>query len=138
MGCDVLEVVLREGEGGRADAADAHREGNGNGNGNMGGRTALPVANFFSVATMPPLRCAAFKALLPRTTVSRGPAAPPRVFDPILVTVSQSLILAVCVVLCCVVSGGMELLRTRCRRRGEVLGTRCVLSVAGYCAGADV
>jgi hypothetical protein len=53
-------------------------------------RTALEVANFFSVATMPPLRWAALSALLPLTTVSRGPAGPPRVREPILVTWSQS------------------------------------------------
>lgn len=52
--------------------------------------TALAEANFFSVATMPPLRWAAFKADLPLTTVSRGPAAPPRVRLPILVTEFQS------------------------------------------------
>lgn len=53
-------------------------------------RTALAEANFFSVATMPPLRWAAFSADLPFTTVSRGPAAPPRVRLPILVTEFQS------------------------------------------------
>lgn len=58
--------------------------------GNLVIHTALAVAYFFSVATIPPLRCAALSALLPLTTVSRGPAAPPRVRAPILVTLSQS------------------------------------------------
>jgi hypothetical protein len=50
----------------------------------------LADANFFSVATIPPLRWAAFRADFPLTTVSRGPAAPPRVRLPILVTEFQS------------------------------------------------
>ncbi len=50
----------------------------------------MAEANFFSVATIPPLRWAAFRADLPLTTVSRGPAAPPRVRLPILVTEFQS------------------------------------------------
>ena len=33
--------------------------------------TAFPVANFFSVPTMAPLRWAWFRAPFPRTTVSR-------------------------------------------------------------------
>lgn len=49
----------------------------------------LPVANFFSVATMAPDLWAWFRAPLPRTTVSRVEAPPP-VLLPILVTVSQS------------------------------------------------
>lgn len=53
-------------------------------------RTWFAVANFFSVAMMPPLRCAAFRAALPRTTVSRCWAPGPRVLLPILVTDSQS------------------------------------------------
>ena len=52
----------------------------------------LPVVYFFSDPMTAPLRWAAFKALRPLTVVSRG-AAPPRVLLPILVTVSQSLIL---------------------------------------------
>jgi hypothetical protein len=52
--------------------------------------TALAEAYFFSVATMPPLRWAALSADLPFTTAARGPAAPPRVRLPILVTDSQS------------------------------------------------
>lgn len=52
--------------------------------------TALPVWNFFSVATMAPLRWAAFRAADPRTTVSRWAAPAPRVRLPILVTESQS------------------------------------------------
>jgi len=60
--------------------------------------TALAVANFFSVPMMAPLRWAALSALFPLTTVSRGPAAAPRVRDPILVTVSHSsLIVSVCI-----------------------------------------
>lgn len=43
---------------------------------------------------MPPLRCAAFMALFPRTTVSRCEAPGPRTLLPIFVTSSQSLILA--------------------------------------------
>ncbi|KAB8342924.1 hypothetical protein FH972_022521 [Carpinus fangiana] len=59
------------------------------------GRTLLGSAgrfeaNFFSVASTEPDRWAALSAALPRTTVSRGPAAPPRVLEPILVTESQS------------------------------------------------
>ena len=54
-----------------------------------GKRTALPAVNFFSVATIWPERCAALRAPLPRTTVSRWPA-PPLVLEPIVVTVSQS------------------------------------------------
>ena len=52
--------------------------------------TALAEAYFFSVATMPPLRWAALSADLPFTTAARGPAAPPRVRLPILVTESHS------------------------------------------------
>lgn len=52
--------------------------------------TALAEAYFFSVATIPPLRWAAFRADLPLTTVSRGPEAPPRTRLPILVTEFQS------------------------------------------------
>lgn len=58
--------------------------------------TALPTANFFSWPTMVPLRCAAFRAPLPRTTVSLA-VAPPRALLPI-VTVSQSDILTVVLV----------------------------------------
>ena len=54
-----------------------------------GGLTALPVANFFSVPTMAPLRWAWFRAPFPRTTVSRWEEPPPLLL-PILVTVSQS------------------------------------------------
>ena len=50
--------------------------------------TELPAPNFFSVPMTAPVRWAALRALLPRTTVSR--AAPPRVLLPILVTESQS------------------------------------------------
>lgn len=52
--------------------------------------TALPTAYFFSVATTAPLRWAAFSALLPRTTVSRCTAPPPRTLLPMRVTESQS------------------------------------------------
>lgn len=52
-------------------------------------QTALPVAYFFSVATMVPVLWALFKAPLPRTTVSRCDEPPPALL-PILVTVSQS------------------------------------------------
>jgi len=52
--------------------------------------TALPVAYFFSVPMMAPLRAAAFNAAAPRTTVSRWAPPPPRVLLPILVTDSQS------------------------------------------------
>lgn len=55
----------------------------------------LPVVYFFSVARIPPDRWAAFKALLPLMTVSRGAAPAPRCLPPILVTESQSLILVV-------------------------------------------
>jgi len=57
--------------------------------GGKGELTALPEANFFSVATAPERR-AALMPLRPRTTVSRWEAPPPRVLLPILVTVSQS------------------------------------------------
>lgn len=59
------------------------------GGGNKEFLTAFPVANFFSVATIAPLRWALFRAPLPRTTVSRW-LEPPPVLLPILVTVSQS------------------------------------------------
>lgn len=55
----------------------------------------LPVVYFFSAPRRVPERCAAFKALLPLMTVSRGMAPPPLCFLPILVTESQSLILVV-------------------------------------------
>lgn len=51
--------------------------------------TEFPVANFFSVPMMAPVRWAAFRAPFPRTTVSRW-LEPPPVLLPILVTVSQS------------------------------------------------
>ncbi len=50
--------------------------------------TELPVANFFSVPTSEPVRCAALMALRPLTTVSRLDA-PARALLPILVTWSQ-------------------------------------------------
>lgn len=52
--------------------------------------TALPVENFFSVATIRPDRWAAFRALRPLTTVSRC-TPPPRCLLPMRVTESQSL-----------------------------------------------
>lgn len=52
--------------------------------------TALAVAYFFSVVMAEPLLLAALRALWPRSTVSRGPPAPPRVLLPILVTEFQS------------------------------------------------
>ena len=52
-------------------------------------RTMLPVANFFSVPTMAPVRWAWLSAPFPRTTVSRW-EGPPLTLLPILVTVSQS------------------------------------------------
>lgn len=55
----------------------------------MGLLTVLPVAYFFSVATIVPARWAWFRAPLPRTTVSRCEDPPP-VLLPIFVTVSQS------------------------------------------------
>jgi len=55
----------------------------------MGGRT-LPAANFFSVPTTAPLRCAAFRALLPLIVVSLVATPGPRTLLPILVTFSQS------------------------------------------------
>lgn len=63
----------------------------GKGGGIDGGErlTALPVLNFFSVAIDPPERFAAFRAELPRTTVSRC-EAPLRALLPILVTESHS------------------------------------------------
>lgn len=57
--------------------------------GDMARLTGFPAENFFSVPTMAPLRCAAFRADLPRTTVSFCDA-PPVTLLPILVTVSQS------------------------------------------------
>jgi hypothetical protein len=57
------------------------------------GRT-FAVENFLSVATTAPLRWAALSALFPLTVVSRS-APGPRALLPILVTVSQSLILKV-------------------------------------------
>ena len=51
--------------------------------------TWLPVANFFSVPTMAPVRAAALSAPLPFMTVSRC-EPPPLTLLPILVTVSQS------------------------------------------------
>lgn len=51
--------------------------------------TGFPAANFFSVPMMVPLRWAALRAALPRTTVSRCDG-PPLTLLPILVTVSQS------------------------------------------------
>lgn len=53
-------------------------------------RTVLPVANFFSVPTTPPLRCAWFSADLLRMTVSFSEAPGPRALEPIFVTWSQS------------------------------------------------
>lgn len=53
-------------------------------------RTALAEAYFFSVPMTPPLRWAALRAALPRTTVSRSEAPGPRALLPILVTLSQS------------------------------------------------
>ena len=79
-----------------ADVADEHGEGRnrirrGSGWAN-GGRelTALAVAYFFSVVMAEPLLLAALRALWPRSTVSRGPPAPPRTLLPILVTEFQS------------------------------------------------
>lgn len=63
--------------------------------GKLGVLTALVLPNFFSVATTPPVLCAALSADLPRMTVSRGAAGPPRVRLPILVTWSQSDMVAV-------------------------------------------
>ena len=58
--------------------------------------TAFPEAYFFSVPTSIPCLEAAFSALLPLIVVSRG--APPELcFAPMRVTVSQSLILKLCV-----------------------------------------
>ena len=48
------------------------------------------VENFFSVPMTAPDLCAAFRALLPLTTVSRVLAPGPRALLPILVTASQS------------------------------------------------
>lgn len=59
-----------------------------------GSLTVFPVAYFFSVATIAPVRWALFKAPFPRTTVSRW-LEPPPVLLPILVTVSQSSAMAV-------------------------------------------
>jgi hypothetical protein len=56
--------------------------------------TALPEAYFFSVPITRPERWAAFRALLPLTTVSRG-AGPERCLVPMRVTESQSLMVAV-------------------------------------------
>ena len=58
-------------------------------------RTALPVANFFSVPMMAPVRWAWFRAPFPRTTVSRW-EPPPLVLLPIFVTVSQSSMVGIC------------------------------------------
>lgn len=58
------------------------------------GLTELVEPNFFSVARMAPERWAALRADLPLMVVSRT-APPPRVLFPILVTVSQSSMLAV-------------------------------------------
>lgn len=63
--------------------------GGGKGDGVAGQLTVLPVAYFFSVATMVPALWAWFNAPLPRTTVSRCEDPPP-VLLPIFVTVSQS------------------------------------------------
>ena len=52
--------------------------------------TALAVEYFFSVAIAPPDRLAAFKAVLPRMTVSRSPPPGPRALLPIRVTESHS------------------------------------------------
>jgi hypothetical protein len=57
-------------------------------------RTEFPAPNFFSVPMTAPLLCAALRADLPLTTVSRA-APPPRVLVPIFVTVSQSSMIAV-------------------------------------------
>lgn len=51
--------------------------------------TGFPAENFFSVPTIAPVRWAALRADLPRTTVSFCDA-PPVTLLPILVTVSQS------------------------------------------------
>jgi hypothetical protein len=72
------------------------RRGGAEGEGTGGGvlecriRTALPEAYFFSVATTPPLRCAALRADLPRMTLERGALEPPLTLLPILVMVFQS------------------------------------------------
>lgn len=50
----------------------------------------MAVEYFFSVEMAEPLLLAALRALWPRSTVSRGPPAPPRVLLPILVTEFQS------------------------------------------------
>lgn len=71
------------------------REGEGRGGGRR--RTVLPAPNFFSVPITAPLLWAALRALLPRTTVSRDPPPAPRVLLPIFVTVSQSSMIAVVV-----------------------------------------
>ena len=63
---------------------DLGREGNSR-------HTVFPVANFFSVPMTFPLRRAAFRALFPLTTVSRGPPAPRLTFFPIR-TVSSSML----------------------------------------------
>ena len=56
--------------------------------------TAFPAAYFFSVPTTRPCRWAALSALLPLMTVSRT-TGPPRFLEPMRVTESQSLIVAV-------------------------------------------
>lgn len=90
------DAIMRVGHGGvgRGDVKGANsgkEEGGG-----WGGwqRTALPAANFFSVPMTEPLRWAALRALFPLMTVSLE-EAPPRALEPILVTLSQSSILAV-------------------------------------------
>lgn len=68
----------------------------------------LALAYFLSVVMAAPLRWAALRALLPLMVVSRSEAPGPRTLLPILVTVSQSLMLAV--VVCeygCPCGGGM-------------------------------
>jgi len=78
--------------GGGSVRGGGRRWGGKRGRGEEGrGLTAFPAANFFSVAMMAPERWAAFRAPLPRTTVSRWVLAPlPLVLEPIFVTVSQS------------------------------------------------
>lgn len=69
----------------------------------------LAGLNFFSVATMVPLLCASFRALLPLIVVSRVVAPGPLALLPIFVTDSQSSDMAV------VVAG------ERCERMGNVV-----------------
>ncbi len=90
-------------------------------------RTEFPAPNFFSVPMTAPLLCAALRADLPLTTVSRA-APPPRVLVPIFVTVSQSSMIMVS--MCLTVKPNSRAISVEARSC-LCAGVRCLFVVDG-------